>query len=534
MLLLAPIILISIDTLRADHLSAYGYRHMQTPNIDSYAAHGTVYTNIDAQVPLTLPSHWSLLTSTYPFQNRVEENAERVAPGAVTLASVLRDNGYGTAAFIGSVFLEKQTGLDQGFETFDSPFQFEAFSPLAGSMFFGGAARVNSGRERRDGALVIRAATQWLKAHRKEPVFAFVHHYDLHKPYKLAGYDAEIGYVDRLLGTFQQNLKDLGLWDPSLVIVISDHGEGLGDHGESSHGYFVYRSTLWVPLIVHWPASGPAQPPQVKQNGGLIDVAPTILDYLHVPVPSVFAGKSLLSGGERGVYAESLHTHDSFGWAPLRSIRTGPLKYIDAPKPELYDLARDPHEQLNLIRTRPAEAQRLKSELNKLLAAYAPTRSPATQPLSPAQRALLGSLGYLSGRSGSKAAGSGADPKDRLPEFQLYERAQSALYEGHPEQATTLLLQLLSRDSQNTLARRDLGSCYLDRKLYAKAREHLEKAAAAAPGDYMTQFELGLAYEHLGQNEKAVERFQIACSMAPDAAQCKHELSVVQQRMKSP
>jgi choline-sulfatase len=186
----APVILISIDTLRADHLSAYGYRRIRTPHIDSFAQHGTLFTNVEAQIPFTLPSHTSLFTSTYPFENQIEENAERVPAGAVTLASLLRSQGYKTAAFIGSVFLESEMGLDQGFEVYDSPFHFEAFSPLAGSMFFGGMGRNPfSVRDRRDGALVLGAARRWLAANRGQPAFVFVHLFDVHKPYVRPGYD---------------------------------------------------------------------------------------------------------------------------------------------------------------------------------------------------------------------------------------------------------------------------------------------------------------------------------------------------------
>src|SRR6202050_467991 len=169
------VILISIDTLRADRLSAYGYRRLQTPHIDSFAQQGTLFANIEAQVPLTLPSHTSLFTSTYPFENQIEENAERVQPGAVTLASVLQSHGYKTAAFIGSVFLESEMGLDQGFDLYDSPFHFEAFSPISGSMFFGGAGRNQYAvRDRRDGVLVLGAARRWLAANRGRPAFVFV------------------------------------------------------------------------------------------------------------------------------------------------------------------------------------------------------------------------------------------------------------------------------------------------------------------------------------------------------------------------
>lgn len=248
-----PVILISIDTLRADHLSAYGSRKVRTPNLDAFAEHGTIYRQIDAQIPLTLPSHTVLMTSAYPFVAGVAANDQTAPAGAVTLASVLRANGYGTAAFIGSFILDQRCGLDQGFDLYDSPFRQAA------------SANPYGARVRRDGALVARAALAWLAENRGRPVFAFLHLYDLHTPYPVAGmagmqpneagYDAQLRHVDELLGAFRDRLARDGWWDRSLVVLLSDHGEGLGEHGETSHGYFIYESTLHVPLIVHWPAA---------------------------------------------------------------------------------------------------------------------------------------------------------------------------------------------------------------------------------------------------------------------------------------
>jgi arylsulfatase A-like enzyme len=521
-----PVILISIDTLRADHLSAYGYTRIKTPNIDSYAAqpNGTVYANIDAQIPLTLPSHTSLFTSTYPFENQIEENAEVVPKGVVTLASVLKQHGYQTAAFISSVFMEREMGLDQGFDFYDSPFHFTAFSPLSGSMFFGGAAQNPYGvRDRRDGALVTAAATRWLNQHQNQPVFAFLHLFDLHKPYTRGSYDAELAYVDGLLGKFKQTLTAKGWWDKSLVIVISDHGESLGDHGEASHGYFIYQSTLAVPLLVHWPAGTPARPVRDPHPAGLIDVAPTILDTLHIPRPASFVGRSLLSDPPAFVFAESVHAHDAFGWAPLRSIRVGAYKYIGAPKPELYRLDTDPQEKTNLLLRESAKAAELKTVLNKVLIRYAPKQPASPDQISPATKALLSSLGYLA--AGPKSAtSSGADPKDKLPEFQLYERAQVALYQRKLDEAIALLNRLLISDPHNLLARRDLGGAYLDRKLYAKARAALQDVVKASPNDYVAQFQLAIALRNLGLIKDARTHMEAACKLAPDAGQCRVEL----------
>jgi choline-sulfatase len=519
-----PVILISIDTLRADHLSAYGYHRIRTLHIDSFAQQGTLFTNIEAQVPLTLPSHTSLFTSTYPFENQIEENAERVPPGAVTLASVLRSQGYKTAAFIGSVFLESEMGLDQGFEVYDSPFHFEAFSPISGSMFFGGMGRNPlSVRDRRDGALVLGAARRWLVANRGQPAFVFVHLFDLHKPYIRAGYDAELAYTDQILGAFQQALIDSGWWQRALVVLLSDHGESLGEHGEDSHGYFIYESTLHVPLMFHWPGSASDHAPHDSQPGGLMDVAPSILDFLHIPAPPSFEGRSLLAAnGSHPVYSESVYAHDAFGWAPLRSLRVGAYKYIEAPRPELYNLAADPREQTNLYARDSAKALAVRGDLRKLVASRAPKQPASPASISPRTRALLASLGYLSG--GPRGANSGADPKDRLAEYRLYENAQIALYNRRLDEAAAILRQLLAGDPRNTLARRDLGGTYVEQHLYAKARTCFEQVVAAAPDDYMAQFELGVADKQLGLYPEALVHLQAACKMAPEAEQCRREL----------
>ena len=526
------VILISIDTLRADHLSAYGYRRIRTPNIDSFAQPGTIFGQIDSQVPLTLPSHTSLFTSTYPFQNQIEENAEGVPGGAVTLASVLRAHGYQTAAFIGSVFLESEMGLDQGFEVYDSPFHFEAFSPISGTMFFGGANRNNSAvRDRRDGALVLGAARRWLAANRGATAFVFAHLFDLHKPYTRGGYDAELAYVDKLLGTFKQALVAGGWWQRSIVIMLSDHGEALGDHGEDSHGYFIYESTLHVPLLVHWPDG--SHPARDDRPGALMDVAPSVLDFLHIAAPPSFEGRSLqAANAAHPIYSESVYAHDGFGWAPLRGLRDGAYKYIEAPQPELYNLAADPHEQINLIAKEPDRARALRSELQKLVAAHAPKQPASPAAISPRTRALLASLGYLSGGARPRTGAALPDPKERLPEYRLYESAQTSLYDGHLEEATATLRRLLARDPRNPLALRDLGATYIEQHAYAKARDCLEKVVVSDPDDYMAQFELGLVYKNLAKYDAAREHLEAACRVAPEAEQCRRELDAV--RKQSP
>ena len=494
-----PVIIISIDTLRADHLSAYGYTKIHTPNIDSFGERGTIYTQVDAQVPLTLPSHASLMTSTYPFENRIEVNGEPVPPGAATLASVLRANGYRTGAFIGSAILDRANGLDQGFDFYDSPF---------------GSAGV-----RRDGTLVTRAARQWLEKNTGQPVFAFVHLYDLHTPYTLpqvaglrpntAGYDAELQYIDQTLGRFRDALMKDGLWDQALVVVLADHGESLGDHGETSHGYFAYESTIHVPLIFHWPADSAKYPGRVTQAAGLIDVAPAVLDFLHIPAPPSFEGQSLLPGqGGHEIYSESIYPLDAFGWAALTTLRSGTYKYINAPRAELYDLAKDPGEKTNILAAHASEARSMKGRLRELVARYPPKQEATTPRISARTREILGSLGYTSG--GRQAARKeAADPKDKLAEAEAYENGLTFLYSRKYGQA----IAVLSRIPRNLPAQTALGEAYLRSGNAARALTLWQGALEKDP-DYRP------AAESIGEYWLARRDFEKACRFIPSAPEC--------------
>jgi arylsulfatase A-like enzyme len=507
------VVLVSIDTLRADHLSAYGYTNVKTPNIDSFADKGTIYLRIDSQIPLTMPSHASLMTSTYPFENGVEENSESLPSGAVTLASVLRANGYRTAAFIGSIMLDRRYGLDKGFDLYDCPFE---TAP-------GDVRNPYSARVRRDAALVTRAARQWIAENRDAPVFAFVHLYDLHAPYALpqaalvpniAGYDAELAHVDEALGRLRAALGHDGLWDKALVILLADHGESLGDHGETSHGYFIYESTMHVPLLIHWPAGSGRQPERVGELGGLIDVAPTILDFLHIAAPPTFEGVSLLSGHSgRLTYGESIYPQDSFGWAVLRSVQSGTYKYIDAPKAELYDLSQDPGERMNILPAHPVEAQSMKARLDDLLARHAAPRRQPPPEIPAHTRDVLGSLGYTAG--GEQAARTpAADPKDKLAEEEAYERGLTLLYAGRYDQAIFALRRIATGDPRNLPALTALGEAYLRSGNGARALELWQQALERDPS-YRP------AAESIGEYWLVRKDYDRACRFVPAAPQCR-------------
>ena len=263
-----------------------------------------------------------------------------------------------------------------------------------------------------------------------------------------------------------------------------------------------------------------------------MDVAPTILASLGFPIPAAFNGRNLLDGVQRSVYTESLHAHDAFGWAPLRALRAGRYKYIDAPRPELYDLAADPAESSNIIGTHTAEAQVLRKRLEMLLVRYAPGAPAPQRAQSPEAVSTLQSLGYLAHGPGIRVGSTGPDPKDRLGEFHLYEQAEALAADGQPQAEIVLLRRILARDPNNQLALRDLGSAYLELRRYAGARSTLEKVLRKAPDDYMTLYETGLADEHLGLRTESIAMLRRACHVAPAAEQCRHQLQTVEASKK--
>jgi arylsulfatase A-like enzyme len=564
-----PVILISVDTLRADHLSCYGYTRVNTPHIDSLARGGTLFTEINSQAPITLPSHVSLFTSTYPFANGIRENAQVLPPGAVSLATVLAAHGYNTAAFIGGYFLERRFGFAQGFRTYDSPFDTRAVK---------GALDL-----KRPAPEVLAGAEHWLEQNSGPPFLLFIHLFDLHQPYDAPAayrvrapqseYDQELAYVDDALGNFLQFLALSGLDRRALVVLFSDHGESLGDHGENTHGYFIYRSTLHVPLIFHWPATaenrnskletrnspqagedrnakienGKSAPGssfefrvsnfefRVSSPAGLIDVAPTVLSFLGIPSPANFCGHSLMdlmTGGNsppREVYSESSYAHDKFGWARLRSLRLGNYQYIDAPHPELYDLKADPAELHNLLPAQTALATSYRERLAALVAVYrsAPAEAGPTA-VAPGSAESLRSLGYLDITSPHAALDdSGVDPKDRLFEFQRYLLAGHLARVGKAEEAVAEYKAIIADDPRNLptmieLARSDVG---LHR--YLGASKKLQAALALDPHNVEAEELLGDIWLTVGNPGRASTEFHHLLTFAPQDYEAHFGLGLI-------
>lgn len=509
-----PVILISVDTLRADHLSCYQSGN-KTPHIDSLAQHGTLFSQASSAFPLTLPSHTALLTSTYPFTNGVEDNGIPLRPSSLTLARIFKKAGYHTGAFIASFVLDRRFGLNQGFDVYDGPL--DIHSDTARPV-----------ERKRPGAQVAQAALHWIDSNSAAPYFLFLHLYDLHLPYDLPqGYNAEIAYEDKVLGDFFAALKQRKLFDKALIVFTSDHGEGIGDHGESTHGYFLYQTTVRVPLIVHWPAEFNRAPAAaVNEPASLLDVAPTILDAAGIPASPAMRGHSLLSGAkEREIYSESLYARKHFGCASLRSLRVGSYKYIEAPKPELYDLSNDPGETKNLYSQQRPKADSLARQLAALRRAAPPSARPASQSADSA--AALRSLGYLSGSSHAIQTESRIDPKDRAANFEQYVRALDLASAGKLSESSAIF-EKLSREIPDVpeirlslgLNQQRAGDC-------TTAINTFKSVLQQDPSDAQAHFETGFCQFRLAQMDAAAQHFKAALLLEPWYARAAEALAQI-------
>ncbi len=500
-----PIILISVDTLRADRLAS-----RQSPHIDSLAKNGTLFSQVGTPFPLTLPAHVALFTSTYPFANGVQDNGIPLNSTPPTLATILKKAGYRTSAFVGSFVLDRRFGLSRGFDVYDGPL--DVHNNSAGAV-----------DHKRPGDQVTEAAKRWLERNSAAPFFLFLHLYDLHAPYSLppdpslrhgeTGYQAELAYLDKLLGDFFAFLQHRGLFDKALIVFTSDHGEGLGEHGETSHGYFIYQSTLHVPLIFHWPAASKRVPQnRIDEPANLIDVAPTILDAIGLTPPSEMRGHSLLRPATEEVYSESVYARNHFGCAGLRSLRVGSFKYIDAPKPELYDLATDPDERRNLYDRQPSKAAALRE---RIVAIRGATPAPTAPSPTPETAAALRSLGYLSGSSRSSRLESHVDPKDRIADFERFSQALGLATAGKLAESDSILAKLSDALPDIADIRMNLGLNQLRLKDDAQAAGEFKRIVEIDPANAGAHFELGLCYFRRQQADNAIQQFNATLALEP-------------------
>jgi choline-sulfatase len=478
------VLLVTVDTLRADRLGSYGYAAAATPELDALAAAGARFESATAVAPLTAPSHASILTGLTPPRHGVRDNGQALGPGAPTLAEALRSAGYVTGAFVSGFPLDRRFGLGRGFDEYDD--------------------RLPHGEDPRRAAYVERAgpettaaALRWMDSvGAGRPWFAWVHYFEPHSPYEppepwrarfaKRPYDGEVAAVDAEIGALLRRLQERGARANTVVLVTADHGESLGEHGEETHGVFVYEATLRVPLIL-----AGAGVPAGKVAGATargIDLAPTLLDLAGAA--AIGEGRSLrpaLDGTavrDEPAYGESLFTRLNLGWAPLHAWRSGRFKLIDAPRPELFDLSADPGETRNVAAAHPDVVESLQRQLRAALAAAPAPNAPGATP-DPEVARRLAALGYLGGAGAPPAAASGRDPKDGIA---LVNRLEGAIAEARtrPAWAAGELQAVLAQDPALSLARRYRAVALAgagDAKGAVRELEQLEAAGAARADD---------------------------------------------------
>ncbi|HVQ30864.1 MAG TPA: tetratricopeptide repeat protein [Vicinamibacteria bacterium] len=517
------VLLISIDTLRADHLGAYGFPRPTSPSIDALAREGVVFTGAHTPVPMTLPAHVSLLTGTLPPTHGLRDNlANRLPEGSLTLAEMLKARGFTTGAIVSSFVLDRRFGTSQGFDTYDDRFQ---------------AVHKIGDISERKGDETTRQARAWLDEHKDRPFFLFVHFYDPHDPYeppepfasswKEHPYEGEIAFADHCVGEVLEKLRQLGLFENTLVVLTGDHGEMLGEHGELNHGFFIYEGALHVPLIVRVPGAT-GMPRKVDLPVSLIDVVPTILSQVGAPLPKEAQGVDLspwlagrgAGGGSRPLYAETVTPTHYYGANSLLGVIVDGWKYIETSRPELYDLRNDPAEAVNLLAREPARGESLGRSLVAILTAAgrAPGPAPESAALDEESRQRLAALGYL-GRTGDTSSNgfdrSKEDPKDLIAFFRKDQHLNKLVEEKKYPEARAQCEEMLRE-------RPGFADCHLQMSKIAAADGNFDAALAAArkavavgPKNERARLQLAALLKERGDLDQAIVHLREALTLEP-------------------
>lgn len=531
------VLLISIDTLRADHLGSYGYKQAQSPTLDALAARGTRFVNATTVTPLTLPAHASLLTGTFPASHGVRDNGGfYLSDDRLTLAEILHVRGYRTGGFVGAFVLDSRWGINQGFDHYFDKFDISK------------ATGVGMDTIQRPGHEVVDKALEWLAQDRKTPFFAWVHLYDPHAPYEapppyrsmfpptlVGSYDAEIAATDAQVARLLDELRAEERLDDTLVVIVGDHGESLGEHQEQSHGFFIYEATVRIPLILAGPGIAARS---VEDQVRIVDVPPTVLQVLGVPIPQVVQGVSLLPvlGGQRVdrlAFAETWYPRYHYGWSELMAVRDGPYKFVLAPHRELYDLRVDPGETKNLAEEMPERAAAAERALKNLLerttsaaAAKGPER------VDPDVEERLRALGYVGGTVSTRTLEDRprGDPKDKIGLYNLLRLAGQDSVDGRIDEAIAKVRQALAADREIVEGHTMLGN------LHVKAGRHVEAVAAYRqalvldPEHPGAAFSLALAYKNLGRLEDAEAGFGRVLQLDPRSGKSYFQLADIAMR----
>lgn len=511
----SSVVLVTIDTLRADHVGT------GTPHLEALAREGALFTNAVAQSPLTLPSHSSILTGTNPTNHGVRDNGRyRLPEESVTLAELLKEAGYETAAFVGAFPVDSRFGLAQGFDRYDDSF---SRSP----------SRV--GFAERRASEVVDAASRWLREKPGKLSFAWIHLFDPHAPYEPpspfpSNYGGEVAYTDAALGELLR-----GLDEETLIIVTADHGEGLDEHGERTHSLFVYDSTLKVPLILKGP--GVPRGSTIREQVRSIDVLPTILDLVGKEgACAECEGRSLVPAFREEAlpdlpsYAETYFPRLNLGWSELRSLRRGGWKYIAAPEPELYDLASDPGETRNLALSNRGKVEELAAELDRF---GEPVEIETAQPLDSETLSLLRSLGYMSVAKPPVAA-AGADPKARLHVWEAVRAGMESLAQGRTAEAIRELESALRGEPELVLARSYLAAGFFEGGRYSDAAEQCGAILEQDPEDFDATLLLARSLLRIGHVAEAKALMARAAEIDPASPAPWVELAALHWQRRAP
>lgn len=515
------VLLISIDTCRADYLSCYGCLRQTTPNIDSVAAEGVVFENVYSPVPMTLPAHSSMLTGTIPPHHGIHDNLNyQVGQSNTTLAEILKGSGFATGAVISAFVLNSFFGIDQGFDTYNDKFEEE---------------HVHLNISERKGGETTRFALEWLTKHKDEPFFYFLHYFDPHTLYeppepfatsfKDNPYAGEIAYTDHCIGKVVDKLKELGLYDSTLIIITGDHGEMLGEHGESEHQYYIYQSAIKVPLIFRLPGGQKTQ--RIKDIAGLIDIAPTVCSLLDIELPAYMQGKDLSSyfvkgkkspnNKERHIYCESF-TPTKYNANTLLGVVTDRYKYIQTTRPELYDIVVDPQESNNLTKTQPHRARIMQDKLRQILEEQLrKDDSNGNLELDEEGRKKLESLGYVAGKVSEDFSfdQSKDDPKDLLSFHISASEALEFISQKKFSEARNLYQKLLRQRPDFVAGHLSMGRIAWKQNNLPEAIGHLEHALELDHDRFEAHNNIGLALNRIGKYEEASNHFRESLRVQP-------------------
>lgn len=509
-----PVVLVVVDTLRADRLGAYGHRGSLTPALDAFARDAVVFEDAYSHVPLTLPAHASLFTGLLPPRHGVRDNGGFALDARHrTLATRFREAGMETGGAVSAWVLRRATGIAAGFDFYDDAIETDEVDESIGD-------------QQRDGGVAVDSLAGWIEARAGRRFFAFLHLYEPHSPWapppphrgRPTPYDGDVAHADELVGRFLDRLRAGGVLDRAVVVITSDHGEGLGDHGEEEHGLFLYREALRVPLLVRLPRAergGTRVARPVAQS----DVAATLLDLAGLPHEGLdgVSLRAALSGRpleDRPVYSETLFPRYHFGWSELLAVTEGRLRYVDAPRPELYDVAADPGERLNLVASRAAAATAMRSWAR----ARAGGKAPAPAPVPDDVRERLEALGYVGGGAPPPPSGPRPDPKDEIGAFEAFKAAVELQRQGRAVEAAAALRRVVADRPGMVDARETLAHVLVVLGRAREAAAELEAVIEVDPDRASAHLALARVYGTIGRLERVERHAARAVAQRPGEA----------------